>query len=900
MMTWYKLNVDETLKTLDVDQRSGLTDTEADQRLVQYGVNELRQEQKASVLHLLYEQVKNPLIVILMVGVLLSLYTGHTVDAIAIAVIVIINIMISFIQELNMQKSMDSLSDMAAPMAVVLRNGNWEKIPARTLVPGDILKLNTGTIVAADVRLLETTGLLIDEAALTGESVPTEKEVVTIAQDEVGLGDQVNMAFMGTVISTGHGVGVVTATGMETQMGHIADMLMQTEESKTPLQLRIEVLSKILLAAALTIVAVIVGIGIEQGMEWIEIVNTAISLTVAAIPEGLPTVVTVVLTLGAKRMVHNKALVRKLSSVETLGSASVICSDKTGTLTQNKMQVLSIFAGGHYYDVSGEGYDPSGVFTNEAGEEVDPQDIDELHNFLQMSAGCNDALLVEREGVHSIVGMPTEGALAVAAAKANISKQGLMDEGAEFIHSFPFDSTRKLMSIVVKTKEGQHYVIAKGAPDVLLERSDSIYLHKESVAIDNDTQKHIHEAIDHFSAKALRTLAVAYKAIEPDHLQLTQDEYESGFTFLGIHGIMDPPRKEVPIAIDECRSAGIRTIMITGDHAGTAEAIARQIGMKRSDNESVFTGSEIEAMTEAELIEAVGDAVVFARVTPEHKLRIVKALQSRGEVVAMTGDGVNDAPALRTANIGVAMGITGTDVAKDASDLVLLDDNFSTIVKAVREGRRIYDNLRKFIRQGLTANVSEVSALLFAFLLMGEDPLLTLAPLMILWVNLISDGIPSLALGVDNEEEGIMKRKPVSSEEGFFANDLASKIVLRGLLLGFTTYFLFQYAINKGATLEYAQTIAFMTLIFGQIFHIFDARTFSTLYRRNPWSNRYLLAAVGGSALLSIALIYSGVGSVVFGTEALTLKHLVMVIAIAALPTFILSGLKEIFRIRWV
>lgn len=900
MMTWYKLNVDETLKTLDVDQRSGLTDTEADQRLVQYGVNELRQEQKASVLHLLYEQVKNPLIVILMVGVLLSLYTGHTVDAIAIAVIVIINIMISFIQELNMQKSMDSLSDMAAPMAVVLRNGNWEKIPARTLVPGDILKLNTGTIVAADVRLLETTGLLIDEAALTGESVPTEKEVVTIAQDEVGLGDQVNMAFMGTVISTGHGVGAVTATGMETQMGHIADMLMQTEESKTPLQLRIEVLSKILLAAALTIVAVIVGIGIEQGMEWIEIVNTAISLTVAAIPEGLPTVVTVVLTLGAKRMVHNKALVRKLSSVETLGSASVICSDKTGTLTQNKMQVLSIFAGGHYYDVSGEGYDPSGVFTNEAGEEVDPQDIDELHNFLQMSAGCNDALLVEREGVHTIVGMPTEGALAVAAAKANISKQGLMDEGAEFIHSFPFDSTRKLMSIVVKTKEGQHYVIAKGAPDVLLERSDSIYLHKESVAIDNDTQKHIHEAIDHFSAKALRTLAVAYKAIEPDHLQLTQDEYESGFTFLGIHGIMDPPRKEVPIAIDECRSAGIRTIMITGDHAGTAEAIARQIGMKRSDNESVFTGSEIEAMTEAELIEAVGDAVVFARVTPEHKLRIVKALQSRGEVVAMTGDGVNDAPALRTANIGVAMGITGTDVAKDASDLVLLDDNFSTIVKAVREGRRIYDNLRKFIRQGLTANVSEVSALLFAFLLMGEDPLLTLAPLMILWVNLISDGIPSLALGVDNEEEGIMKRKPVSSEEGFFANDLASKIVLRGLLLGFTTYFLFQYAINKGATLEYAQTIAFMTLIFGQIFHIFDARTFSTLYRRNPWSNRYLLAAVGGSALLSIALIYSGVGSVVFGTEALTLKHLVMVIAIAALPTFILSGLKEIFRIRWV
>jgi Ca2+-transporting ATPase len=899
-MIWYNLAADEALKALEVDQKSGLTDTEVAKRFAESGANELAQEQKAPVWHLLLKELKNPLILILIVGAFLSLYIGHTVDAIVILVIVLINVLISFTQELNMQKSMDSLSDMAAPMAVVMRNGDWEKIPARILVPGDILKLNTGTIVSADVRLLETTGLLIDEAALTGESLPVEKELTAISQNDVGIGDQINMAFMGTIISTGHGIGVVTATGMQTQMGYIADMLLKTEESKTPLQLRIEVLSKILLAAALTIVAVIVGIGIEKGMDWMEIVNTAISLTVAAIPEGLPTVVTVVLTLGAKRMVRNKALVRKLSSVETLGSASVICSDKTGTLTQNKMQVLSIYSGGHYYDVSGDGYNPSGIFTNEMDEEVNPRDIDELYHFLEMSAGCNDALLIERDGIHTIMGMPTEGALTVVTAKANITKQDLLDDGAEFIHSFPFDSSRKLMSIVVKTKEGQYYVIAKGAPDVLLQRSDSIYLHQESVSIDNNTEKHIHEAIDNFSSKALRTLAVAYKAIEPDHLQLTQDEYESGFTFLGIHGIMDPPRKEVPEAIEECRTAGIRTIMITGDHAGTAEAIARQIGMKRSDNESVFTGSEIEGMTETELIDAVEHAVVFARVTPEHKLRIIKALQSRGEVVAMTGDGVNDAPALRTADIGIAMGITGTDVAKDASDLILIDDNFSTIVKAVREGRRIYDNLKKFIRQGLTANVSEVSALLFAFLLMGEDPLLTLAPLMILWVNLVSDGIPSLALGVDNEEEGIMKRKPISSKEGFFANNLASKIVLRGLVLGFTTYFMFQYALNKGATLEYAQTIAFMTLIFGQIFHIFDARTFSTLYCRNPWNNRYLLAAVGGSALVSIALIYSGLGTMVFGTEPLAFKHLVMVIAIAALPTFVLSGLKEIFNIKWI
>ena len=491
-MLWYRLKTDEALKMLDVDQNIGLSDIDADKRLVEFGANELAQEEKASILQLLLVQFKNPLIIILIVGAFLSFYIGHIIDAIAILVIVLINIIIGFIQELNMKKSMDSLSDMAAPMALVLHNGQWEKKPAHTLVPGDIMKLDTGTIVAADVRLLEVTGLQIDEASLTGESLPVEKEVMAIAQDDVGLGDQVNMAFMGTIISTGHGVGVVTATGMQTQMGHIADMLLKTEESKTPLQLRIDLLSKILIAAAFTIVAAIVGIGIEQGMDWMEIVNTAISLTVAAIPEGLPTVVTVVLTLGAKRMVHNKALVRKLASVETLGSASVICSDKTGTLTQNKMQVLSIYSGGHYFDVTGEGYDPSGFFTNEAGEKVDPNDIDELRYLLQMSAGCNDALMIEREGIHTIQGMPTEGALTVVAAKANITKQGLLDDGAEFIHSFPFDSTRKLMSVVVKTNDGQHYVVAKGAPDVLLQRSDSIYLHKETVAIDSDTEEHIH------------------------------------------------------------------------------------------------------------------------------------------------------------------------------------------------------------------------------------------------------------------------------------------------------------------------------------------------------------------------------------------------------------------------
>ena len=899
-MKWYKLSIDESISELGTDLNKGLATDEATQRLARSGANELAREEKASALELLLNQFRNPLIIILLVGAALSLYIGHLVDAIAIAVIVIINIFIAFIQELNMQKSMDSLSDMAAPTALVLRDAEWNKLPTKEIVPGDILKLGTGSIVPADVRLVEATGLLIDEAALTGESEPSEKETMAISEEDVGLGDQFNMAFMGTVVSTGHGIGLVSGTGMNTEMGHIAQMLFTSEETKTPMQQRVEALSRVLILAALAIVAAIIGIGIVQGMDWIEIVNTGIALTVAAIPEGLVTVVTIVLTLGAKRMAQDKALARKLASVETLGSSTVICSDKTGTLTQNKMQVLSVYSGGHYFDISGEGYEPVGDFMDQDGAVIDPHSIDELNYFLRMSAACNDALIVKRDGLHGIQGSPTEGAIAVAAAKAGISKQWLIEGGTEILRSFPFDSSRKLMSIILKAQDGKYYVVAKGAPDIILRRSNQIYLNGEAHTLDGKVEQPIHDAIERFSSQALRTLAVAYKPLESHHLDLTQEDYEQGFVFLGIHGIMDPPRSEVNTAVQECHSAGIRTVMITGDHAGTAEAIARQISIKRSDADRVVTGMELDQFTDSELGEAVKEAVVFARVTPEHKLRIVKALQAQGEVVAMTGDGVNDAPALRSANIGVAMGIAGTDVAKDAADLVLLDDNFSTIVKAVREGRRIYDNMRKFIRQALTANVSEVSALLFAFLLMGDDPLLTLGPLMILWVNLVSDGIPSLALGVDNEEEGIMQRKPVAGDEGFFADHLATRIIVRGLALGFTTYFMFDYALDRGASPGYAQTLAFMTLIFGQIFHIFDARTFSTLYRRNPFSNGYLLLAVAGSALLSIALIYSELGHIAFGTEPLELHHLLMVIGIASLPTLVLSAIKEVFRVKWV
>lgn len=899
-MKWYRESIEKTVAELDADLKNGLSTEEAQKRLKRDGPNELEREKKVSPLILLLNQAKNSLLIILMVGALLSLYIGHYVDTIAIAVIVVINILISFFQELNMQKSMDSLNQMAAPTATVMRDGQWSKIPARDIVTGDVLKLDTGSIVSADVRLVEATQMLVDEASLTGESEPVEKATVVIAEEEADLGDQFNMAFMNTKVATGHGVGIVAETGMDTQMGHVARMLYTTEESLTPMQQRVKSLSRILIGAAFALVAVVVGIGLEQGMDWLEMLNTAISLTVAAIPEGMVTVVTIVLTLGAKQMARHKALVRKLASVETLGSATVICSDKTGTLTQNKMQVMSVYSGGCYFDITGEGYDPVGKFVDQEGSEVDPVAIDELNYFLRMSAACNDAVLVTREGMPGIQGTPTEGALAVAAAKAGITRQGLIDRGTEIIHSFPFDSSRKLMSVVLKAQDGNHYVIAKGAPDIILRRSDKIYIDGGEHVLDGSVEQPIHDAIARFSSQALRTLAVAFKPIEPQHLDLTQEDYEQGFVFLGIHGIMDPPRTEVPDAVEECHTAGIQTIMITGDHAGTAEAIATKIGMKQDDEDQVYTGAELDQMSDKELTKTVEHTTVFARVTPEHKLRIVNALQANGEVVAMTGDGVNDAPALRAANIGVAMGIAGTDVAKDAADLVLLDDNFSTIVNAVREGRRIFDNMRKFIRQALTANIAEVMAVLFAFLLMGADPLMPLTPLMILWVNLVSDVFPQLALAWDGEEEDIMRRKPVAGNAGFFADNLAARIVLRGLVLGYLTYFMFQFALEQGASVDYARTIAFMTLIFGQLFHIFDARTFTTLYRRNPFTNKHLLVAVAGSALVSIVLIYSPLGSLVFGTEGLTAKHLIMVIFIGALPTFILSGLKEIFGIKWL
>ncbi|QBZ83963.1 Calcium-transporting ATPase [Hydrogenovibrio crunogenus] len=898
-MTWFNQSTDSVIKALKSDYQQGLSEDQRGERQTAFGLNEINQVKHASALHIFIAQLKNPLLIILALGALLSFYTGHHVDAFAITTIILINASITFIQEYKAQKSIDALRDMSAPHCHVKQNGQWHEMSAKQLVPGDIILLKTGDIIPADCRLVETTQLEVDESALTGESNLIRKQTSVLESSDLTLGDQLNMGFMSTPVHNGRGIAVVTATGMKTEVGKIARLIETTQNRLTPLQARIHALSKTLIWAALFIVAVIIGIGFYKGLTLSGMVDTSISLVVAAIPEGLTTVVTIVLTLGAKHMMRNHALAKYLASVETLGSTSVICTDKTGTLTQNKMQSVQIWAGGEHYHIQGEGYRPIGEFKDDQQRPVTPQQHPHLNHLLEMSALCNEAQLVEQEGRYHIQGLPTEGALVVAAAKANIHKEALQQHH-RIIKTFPFDPKRKMMSIIIQEPDNSYQLIVKGAPDVLIDHSEIIEFQDKHLDVTSNRYL-IEDVIHTFGSQALRTLAIGYRHLSEAQIHLSQEELETQLTFTGLHGIIDLPRPEATQSVKECHEAGIRVIMITGDHAVTARAIAEKMQIIHANEEAiVITGKELNALSDEELGNLAPKIHVYARVTPEHKLRIVKALQQRGDVVAMTGDGVNDAPALRKADIGIAMGDSGTGVAKESADLILLDDNFATIVTAVREGRRIYDNIRKFIRQDLTANVGEVSAILFAFLLISGEPLLALAPLMILWVNLVSDGMPSLALGVDVAEADVMKRSPRDQKDSFFADSLGARIIVRGLVMGGFTFWMFHYALHLGMTLAYAQTLAFMTLIFGQLFHVFDARTFTSLYRRNPFTNRLLLLAVFGSGALSILMVYSPFGNLVLGTTPLQLHHLVMTFFIAALPTFILSGIKELFRFKWL
>ena len=884
-MKFHEMKIEQVEKALETDFSSGLSQEEVKKRIDQYGLNELEEGEKQSALLLFFSQFKDFMVLVLLAATLISGLLGEYIDAIAIIAIVIINGFLGFFQERRAEKSLQALKELSAPQVSALRDGQWIKIPSKEIVVGDILKFSSGDRIGADVRVIESKSLEIEESALTGESVPVAKHIDSLTNPNPGIGDMENIAFMGTMVTRGSGIGVVMATGMKTAMGQIADLLQSAQSQDTPLQRRLEQLGKILITVALLLTVLVVVVGVLRGHDLYEMFLAGVSLAVAAIPEGLPAIVTVALSLGVQKMIRQNAIVRKLPAVETLGCASVICSDKTGTMTQNKMTVTHLWSGGQTWTVDGVGYEPQGQFYRD-DRTVQPKDEKALQQMLIFGMLCNHSDLVIKDDEFTLDGDPTEGALLVSAMKAGFERTKLLDEFT-IVNEFPFDSARKMMSVHVKDKQGRHFIITKGAPDVILGISESILWDGRTQYLNRDSQNKVQDAINGLASQALRTIAIAFKPISTNTVILSEQEAEKQLTFIGVQGMIDPPRPEVKDAVKECKEAGIKTVMITGDHVITAKAIASQLGILTKKSK-VLDGKALSNMSVEELEEIVDDVSVFARVSPEHKLKIVKALQNRGHIVAMTGDGVNDAPAIKAADIGVSMGITGTDVAKEASALVLLDDNFATIKAAIKEGRNIYENIRKFVRYLLASNVGEILVMLFAMILALPLPLV---PIQILWVNLVTDGLPAMALGLDRPEENVMKRNPRSPNEGVFSRGLGWKVVSRGFLIGIVTLLSFMIVYgNDPSKLQYAQTVAFATLVMAQLIHVFDCRSEKSVLSRNPFGNPYLVWAVISSLLLMLVVIYYPPLQPIFHTLPILAKDWLLIVGLSSIPTFLLAG----------
>ncbi|GGH84599.1 Ca2+-transporting ATPase [Pullulanibacillus pueri] len=882
-MHWYQMENKKIEEATHSDIENGLTSAESRERLRQNGPNEIADSGKRSPIMILLTQFKDFMVIVLLAATVLSGLLGEYLDAIAIILIVMLNGILGFIQERKAEKSLDALRELSAPMATVLRDKEWQTIPAKELVVGDMIKISSGDRVSADIRLIETHGLLIEESALTGESISVQKGQAPLEEEELSLGDQVNMGFMGTMVTQGNGTGIVVNTGMKTEMGKIASLIQNAETLQTPLQIRLEQLGKILIMLAVVLTVLVVGIGVLHGHGLTEMVLSGVSLAVAAIPEGLPAIVTIALALGVQKMIKRNAIVRKLPSVETLGCATVICTDKTGTLTQNKMTVTHLWAEGQTWELAQKPNDPP--FLKE-GHPAKLENESSLRQLLSYAVLCNDSELVEGEdNAVTEKGDPTEIALLISGQKAGFSKQGLLSN-YKIIKSFPFDSTRKMMSVIIANKKGEKFVLTKGAPDVLLDRCDHILWNKQKQLIKKRHEEHVKEAILSLGNQALRTIAVAFKPLRSDNTNTEAEQLERGLTFVGVQGMIDPPRPEVKASIANCQRAGVKTVMITGDHVVTASAIARQLNLLPQDGQ-VMDGATLSKMTEEELIDQVDDIYVYARVAPEHKLKIVKALQKKGHIVAMTGDGVNDAPAIKAANIGIAMGNTGTDVAKEASSLILSDDNFATIEAAIEEGRNIYENIRKFIRYLLASNVGEILVMFFAMILSLPLPLL---PIQILWVNLVTDGLPAMALGVDAAEDNVMRQGPRKPNEGVFARGMGWKIISRGFLIGIVTLIGFWTILHGTNDLTKAQNVAFMTLVMSQLIQVFDCRSERSIFDRNPFGNRYLVLAVLSSIVLMLGVMYIPFFEPIFHTVPLSLHDWLLIVGLSAIPTLAFSG----------
>jgi Ca2+-transporting ATPase len=891
----HSIAVEQLSDTFHTHLRTGLTHQQAQERLEEHGPNELVERPRPGFLSMLLDQFNNFLVIILIVAAVISLLLGEIVDASAIMAIVVLNAVLGMVQESKAEQALAALKKMAAPNASVLREGHRITIPAGELVPGDIVFLESGNYVPADIRLVETVNLKIEEASLTGESVPVNKDARVVLDREIPLGDRKNSAFMSTVVSYGRGTGLVTSTGMHTQIGLIAEMLQSFEEEDTPLQQKLDELGKLLGIVSLAICGVIFLYGIvrdtqpamifSQGVraylsahnhDIVELFMTAVSLAIAAVPEGLPAVVTICLALGMQRMVRRHCLIRKLPAVETLGCATVICSDKTGTLTQNQMTVVQGWAGGKSFRVGGEGYNPVGDFTNMDGSAYDPNQDGFVSLLLNGAAFCSDARLEESgeengQTTHRLVGDPTEGALVVAAIKAGVDQQ-VVDMKYPRVMEIPFDSARKRMMTIhdlksplpgLKNGTGKIAFI-KGAPDVVLEYCNRISDQNQIVTLTPELRDEALAANQRMARQALRVIGVAYRPVDslPDPEEI--ESIEHNLIFLGMLGMIDPARPEVKSAVKLAQGAGLKSVMVTGDYPDTAAAIASEIGML-SPGGTVVTGTEMDAMGEERLAEIIEDVDAFARVSPKHKVMIVEAFKTRGHVVAMTGDGVNDAPAVKRANIGVAMGIAGTDVTKETADMVLTDDNYASIVSAIEEGRVIYSNIRKFVFFLIACNIGEI---LIIFLSMLAGLPIPLTPIQLLWLNLVTDGAPALALGLEKSEPGIMNRPPRPTREPVINRDMTWAIVAISIADTLAVLAVYILALDRyPGQLSMAQTIAFTTLVCSELLRAFTSRSeTNSIFTIGFFSNRWMIWATTFSFVLMLGVLYLPFLQTFFGT----------------------------------
>jgi len=882
MVNYYNLNVSDTIKSIGTSQK-GLSEEEAKKRLKEYGSNELKHNEKISPFQILIRQFTSSIVFILLAALIISLLIGEKLDAIVISTIVVLNGIFGFVQEFKAEKAIEALKKLTALKAKVIRNGIETEIDSRELVPGDIILLETGSKVPADARLIDIAALQIDEASLTGESVPSNKTTDPL-ENNILVNDQKNMVFMGTIVTRGHAKAVVTGTGMNTEIGKIADMVQEVEEKLSPLQVKLKKFGRWLGVITIGICLVVFGVGVLR--EYLitdlfersfvaEMFLASVALAVAAIPEGLPAIVTISLAFGVRRMANRNALIRKLPAVETLGCTNIICSDKTGTLTKNEMTVRDIYANNTLTEVSGDGYTPEGSFMQAGDEEVNISDLELL---FRSSILCNDSRL-NRNDRWEIFGDPTEGALLVSAGKAGFKKSEL-ESLFPRLDEIPFDSERKCMTTIHRINE-EYTAYIKGAPDVILDNCKYISINGRVKEITEEDKNRILDANREMANRALRVLGFAYKTLNEKYTT-EPEEVERDLTFIGLQAMIDPPREEVRESITRCRSAGISTVVITGDHKLTAIAITKELGLFK-EGDRALSGEELDKLSDDELDAIVESVVICARVSPEHKVRILSALKKRGHVVAMTGDGVNDAPALKRSDIGIAMGITGTDVAKEASDMVLTDDNFASIVNAVEEGRGIYNTIRQFVQYTLSSNFGEILVIFLAILIGWPLPLIAIQ---ILWVNLLTDGLPGLALGLDPFSKDIMERPPRKRDEEIMSKDVIYNILIVGVVMGTGTLLMFH---GYGVEAIKAKSIAFTTLVMFQLFNVltYRARNFKIDFK----TSKYLTASVVISLLMQFAVLYTPL-NVAFKTVPLGLFDLIKILLVSGSLYLILETRK--------